>query len=163
MIPRLTIIGTAMATATADRRLVRGDRAFQAQRSSPCHLCLDVLQVIVPAETKSNTFTVPPARTFTFGGLRSRWMIPCSCAAWSVSAICLAIGSPHAVDTAPHRANAFRNRACSRKRSIVGRRIRPHVGILPFAAFPQPRTAERFTCRPGLGWRAPPPWPASCP
>ena len=34
-----------------------------------------------------------PARTLMLAGLRSRWMIPCSCAASSASAICLAIGS----------------------------------------------------------------------
>ena len=28
-----------------------------------------------------------------FAGLRSRWMMPCSCAASSASAICFAIGS----------------------------------------------------------------------
>ena len=33
------------------------------------------------------------ARTLMFAGFRSRWMIPCSCAASSASAICCAIGS----------------------------------------------------------------------
>ena len=45
------------------------------------------------ARPKSSTFTVPSARTLMFAGFRSRWMIPCSCAASSASAICLAIGS----------------------------------------------------------------------
>ena len=45
------------------------------------------------ARPKSSTFTVPSARTLMFAGLRSRWMIPCSCAASSASAICFAIGS----------------------------------------------------------------------
>ena len=35
---------------------------------------------------------MPSARTLMFAGFRSRWMIPCSCAASSASAICLAIG-----------------------------------------------------------------------
>ena len=45
------------------------------------------------ASPKSSTFTTPSARTLMFAGFRSRWMIPCSCAASSASAICLAIGS----------------------------------------------------------------------
>ena len=45
------------------------------------------------AKPKSSTFTVPSARTLMFAGFRSRWMIPCSCAASSASAICFAIGS----------------------------------------------------------------------
>ena len=36
---------------------------------------------------------MPSARTLMFAGLRSRWMIPCSCAASSASAICFAMGS----------------------------------------------------------------------
>ena len=45
------------------------------------------------ARPKSSTFTVPSGRTLMFAGLRSRWMMPCSCAASSASAICFAIGS----------------------------------------------------------------------
>ena len=45
------------------------------------------------ARPKSSTFTVPSARTLMFAGFRSRWMMPCSCAASSASAICFAIGS----------------------------------------------------------------------
>ena len=45
------------------------------------------------ANPKSSTFTVPSARTLMFAGFRSRWMMPCSCAASSASAICRAIGS----------------------------------------------------------------------
>ena len=48
---------------------------------------------IALARPKSSTFTVPSARTLMFAGLRSRWMMPCSCAASSASAICRAIGS----------------------------------------------------------------------
>ena len=44
------------------------------------------------ASPKSSTFTVPSSRTLMFAGFRSRWMIPCSCAASSASAICFAIG-----------------------------------------------------------------------
>src|SRR5687767_8995481 len=33
------------------------------------------------ARPKSSTFTVPSGRTFTLAGFRSRWMMPCSCAA----------------------------------------------------------------------------------
>ena len=45
------------------------------------------------ARPKSSTLTVPSGRTLTLAGLRSRWMIPCSCAASSASAIWRAIGS----------------------------------------------------------------------
>ena len=45
------------------------------------------------ASPKSNTFTVPSSRTLMFAGFRSRWMIPCLCAASSASAICVAIES----------------------------------------------------------------------
>ena len=45
------------------------------------------------ARPKSSTFTVPSGGILMFAGFRSRWMIPCSCAASSASAICLAIGS----------------------------------------------------------------------
>ena len=40
------------------------------------------------ARPKSRTFTVPSGRTLMFAGFKSRWMIPCSCAASSASAIC---------------------------------------------------------------------------
>ncbi len=45
------------------------------------------------ANPKSNTFTVPSARTLMFCGFRSRCTIPCSCAASSASAICFAMAS----------------------------------------------------------------------
>ncbi len=35
------------------------------------------------ARPKSSTLTVPSGRTFTLAGLRSRWTMPCSCAASS--------------------------------------------------------------------------------
>ena len=55
------------------------------------------------AKPKSSTFTVPSARTLMFAGLRSRWMIPCSCAASSASAICFAIGSASSSGIGPAR------------------------------------------------------------
>ena len=30
------------------------------------------------ARPKSNTFTTPSGRSFTFAGFKSRWMMPCS-------------------------------------------------------------------------------------
>ena len=36
---------------------------------------------------------MPSGRTLMLAGFRSRWMIPCSCAASSASAICFAMGS----------------------------------------------------------------------
>ena len=68
---------------------------------------IDTLADIAPAGSiafarpKSSTFTVPSARTLMFAGLRSRWMMPCSCAASSASAICFAIGSASSSGIAP--------------------------------------------------------------
>ena len=53
------------------------------------------------ARPKSRTFTVPSARTLMLAGFRSRWTMPCSCAASRASAICLAIGSASATGIAP--------------------------------------------------------------
>ena len=53
------------------------------------------------ARPKSSTFTVPSGRTLIFAGFRSRWMIPCSCAASRASAICFAIGSASSSGIAP--------------------------------------------------------------
>ena len=53
------------------------------------------------AKPKSSTFTVPSGRTLMLAGFRSRWMMPCSCAASSASAICLAIGSASSTGMAP--------------------------------------------------------------
>ena len=53
------------------------------------------------ARPKSSTFTVPSGRSLMFAGLRSRWMIPCSCAASRASAICRAIGSASASGIGP--------------------------------------------------------------
>ena len=55
------------------------------------------------ASPKSSTLTVPSGRTLMFAGFRSRWTIPCSCAASSASAICLAIGSASASGIGPWR------------------------------------------------------------
>ena len=53
------------------------------------------------ASPKSSTFTVPSSRTLIFAGFRSRWTIPCSCAACSAPAICRAIGSASSSGRAP--------------------------------------------------------------
>jgi hypothetical protein len=63
--------------------------------------CTPLIGSIAFASPKSSTFTVPSSRTLMFAGLRSRWMIPCSCAASSASAICLAIGSASSTGIAP--------------------------------------------------------------
>ena len=59
-----------------------------------------------PARAPSPTRSRAPspcrrARTLMFAGFRSRWMMPCSCAASSASAICLAIGSASSSGIAP--------------------------------------------------------------
>ena len=43
------------------------------------------------ARPKSSTLTVPSGRSLMLAGFRSRWTMPCSCAASSASAICRAI------------------------------------------------------------------------
>ena len=53
------------------------------------------------AKPKSSTFPVPSGRTLLFAGLRSRWMIPCSCAASSAAAICSAISRASLIGLAP--------------------------------------------------------------
>jgi hypothetical protein len=53
------------------------------------------------ANPKSSTFTVPSGRTLMFAGFRSRWTIPCSCAASSASAICFAISSTSSTGIGP--------------------------------------------------------------
>ena len=55
------------------------------------------------ARPKSSTFTVPSGRTLMLAGLRSRWMMPCSCAASSASTICRAIGSASSSGSGPSR------------------------------------------------------------
>ena len=44
---------------------------------------------------------MPSARTLMFAGFRSRWMMPCSCAASRASAICFAMGSASEIGIAP--------------------------------------------------------------
>ena len=55
------------------------------------------------ASPKSSTLTVPSGRSLMLAGFRSRWTMPCSCAASSASAICLAIGSASSSGIAPAR------------------------------------------------------------
>src|SRR3982751_3873225 len=49
-------------------------------------VCGAVASVCSRAMPKSITFTAPDRVTITFAGLMSRWMMPCSCAAWSADA-----------------------------------------------------------------------------
>ena len=60
--PACVIAGMVMVGDRSDRR---------RRRPASCAL----------ARPKSSTFTVPSGRTLMFAGFRSRWMIPCSCAA----------------------------------------------------------------------------------
>ena len=53
------------------------------------------------ASPKSRSFTCPSGVTATFDGLRSRWMIPFSCAPSSASATCRKIGSASATGRGP--------------------------------------------------------------
>ena len=72
---------------------------------------------------------MPSGRTLMFAGFRSRWMIPCSCAASSASAICFAMGSASSTGTAPRaircdsrRPRPAPSRGRSRLRSLRARR-----------------------------------------
>ena len=80
----------ASSRGRRDRRRLRSRR-----RSTP------LAGSIAFARPKSSTFTVPSGRTLMFAGFRSRWMMPCSCAASSASAICFAIGSASSTGIAP--------------------------------------------------------------
>ena len=62
------------------------------------------------ANPKSSTFTVPSSRTLMFAGFKSRWMMPCSCAASRASAICFAIGRASLMGIAP----------CAKRSASVG-------------------------------------------
>ena len=96
-------------------------------------------------------------RTLMFAGFRSRWMIPCSCAASSASAICLAIGSASSSGIGPAQCDRASVRAldqlhheggrCPRSLQAIDRRDvrmiqrRQHFG---FAL--EPRQPLRFGC-----------------
>ena len=62
---------------------------------------VDALASKAFASPKSKTLAVPSGRTLIFAGLRSRWTIPCSCAAPSASASCLAIANASSIGMAP--------------------------------------------------------------
>ena len=76
IIPRIVIAGDVMVGEFA-----RGSATRLSPIPDPGSSAL--------ASPKSSTFTTPSARSLMLAGLRSRWMIPCSCAASSASAICL--------------------------------------------------------------------------
>ena len=86
-------------------RHVRGRTENDAEPVTAGDVIVGDIEALVPAVSidsiafaspKSSTFTVPSSRTLTFAGFKSRWMMPCSCAASSASAICFAIGSASA-------------------------------------------------------------------
>ena len=63
-----------------------------------------------------------PPRTLILAGFRSRWMMPCSCAASSASAICFAIGSASSRGNGPRAirsASVGPRRAPSRARDAA--------------------------------------------
>ena len=76
------------------------------------------------ARPKSSTFTAPSGRTLMLAGFRSRWMMPCSCAASSASAICFAIGSASSSGSAPAR-DAIRRASGPRRAPATQRRATP--------------------------------------
>ena len=56
---------------------------------------------IALAKPKSSTFTLPSGVILMLAGFRSRWMMPCSWAASSASAICFAMGSASSIGIGP--------------------------------------------------------------
>ena len=61
------------------------------------------------ARPKSSTLTVPSGATLMLAGFRSRWMMPCSCAASRASAICVRSAAPRRAACGPLR-DAIRER-----------------------------------------------------
>src|SRR5215471_2269023 len=88
------------------------------------------------ARPRSRTFTAPSGRTLMFAGFRSRWMMPCSCAASSASAICFAIGSASSSGIGP----------CAMRSASVG----PSTSSSTSACTPSPSSKPKIA--PMFGW-----------
>ena len=84
------------------------------------------------ANPKSSTFTMPSARTLMLAGFRSRWMMPCSCAASSASAICFAIGSASSRGIPACLAEA----PGARRRAMIADRSSPLTSSMTSAVIP---------------------------
>ena len=97
---------------------------------------------VVFAMPKSSTLTTSaaPSRVIrkTFSGFRSRWTMPCACAAASARQIWLAIRSARAVSTAPSRSMMFPSSTPSRY-SIT-------KYTLPSLVVPESVTSTMFGC-----------------
>jgi hypothetical protein len=61
------------------------------------------------ARPKSRSFTFPSGVSLTFAGFKSRWTIPCSCAASRASAICRAMASASGGRSGPEASRAVRS------------------------------------------------------
>ena len=81
------------------------------------------------ANPKSSTLTVPSSRTLMLAGFRSRWMIPCSCAASSASAICFAIGKASSSGMGPR---AIRCERSSPSTSSITSAVIPSASSMPW-------------------------------
>jgi len=68
----------------------------------------EVPESIAFASPKSSTLTVPSSRTLMFCGFRSRWTMPCSCAASSASMIWRAMAIASARGNPPDGGRVFR-------------------------------------------------------
>ena len=103
------------------------------------------------ARPKSSTFTAPSARTLMFAGFKSRWMMPCSCAASRASATCFAIGSASSILIAPFVIRCDKSspstssitRACSPAPSRSRKSRRCWDDSATRASSPRARTAPR--------------------
>ena len=97
------------------------------------------------ARPKSSTFTTPSGRSLMLAGLRSRWMMPCSCAASRASAICLAMGSASSTGIAPW---AIRSASVGPSTSSMTRALAPSASSRPWNL----RDVRVVQCRKRLGF-----------
>jgi hypothetical protein len=67
--------------------IVAGESIVGEAVTSTLRVPLPAFRSSALARPKSSTFTVPSGRSLMFAGFRSRWMMPCSWAASSASAI----------------------------------------------------------------------------
>ena len=105
------------------------------------------------ASPKSSTLTVPSGRSLMLAGLRSRWTMPCSCAASRASAIWRAMGIASSAEIGPARDSVGEVFAFDELHD-QGRVTRPVSGVerpggckpsptvLPVVPFPLPGSAS---------------------
>ena len=107
---RAPVLDSCTPPCRASRRPPSSSRARDRRRLRTASIAARPVSIAF-ANPKSSTFTVPSGRILMFAGFRSRWMIPCSCAASRASAICLAMGSASSIGIGPWRDAVGQRRA----------------------------------------------------